>query len=62
MVWDNSLSLSFYFDSAKEKSQTKFRIYAEDDPIWNKYSGVDINVPLISRLSFLQPGILNMTM
>ncbi len=47
MVWDNSLSLSFYFDCQREIA-TKFRIYAEDDPIWNKYSGVDINVPLLA--------------
>jgi peroxiredoxin len=47
IVWDNSMSLSFYFDRDREIA-AKFRIYSESDPVWNKYSGVDTNVPLLA--------------
>ena len=47
LVWDNSLSLSFYFDKEKQIAE-KFRIYSEQDPIWNKFSGIDTNVPLLA--------------
>jgi len=46
-VWDNHLSLSFYFDKSKEIAE-KFRIYSEEDPIWNRFSGIDTNVPLLA--------------
>jgi peroxiredoxin len=47
IVWDNHLSLNFYFDKDKEIAE-KFRIYAEDDPIWNRFSGIDTNVSLLA--------------
>ena len=47
ILWDNNLSLSFYFDEDKEIAK-KFRIYSESDPIWNKFSGIDTNVPLLA--------------
>ncbi|MDB5144327.1 MAG: redoxin protein, partial [Mucilaginibacter sp.] len=47
VAWDNNLSLSFYFDKDKEIAE-KFGIYSENDPIWNKFSGVDTNVPLLA--------------
>ena len=47
LVWDNNLSLSFYFDGDKEIAE-KFRIYSEQDPIWHKFSGIDTNVPLLA--------------
>lgn len=47
LAWENSLSLSFYFDKDKEIAE-KFRIYSEFDPIWNKFSGIDTNVPLLA--------------
>lgn len=47
LVWDNSLSLSFYFDKDKQIAE-KFRIYSEQEPIWNKFSGIDTNVPLLA--------------
>jgi peroxiredoxin len=47
IIWDNNLSLSFYFDKDKEIAE-KFRIYSESDPIWNKFSGIDTNVPLLA--------------
>lgn len=47
VVWDNNLSLNFYFDEDKHIAE-KFRIYSEHDPIWNKFSGIDTNVPLLA--------------
>lgn len=45
IVWDNSLSLNFYHDPNNEIAR-QFRIFSEEDPAWNKFSGVDANVPL----------------
>jgi len=47
LMWDNNLSLNFYFDKDKQIAE-KFRIYSEHDPIWNKFSGIDTNVPLLA--------------
>jgi peroxiredoxin len=47
IIWDNNLSLSFYFDSDKEIAE-KFGVYSQSDPIWNKFSGIDTNVPLLA--------------
>jgi peroxiredoxin len=47
VAWDNNLSLSFYFDKDKQIAE-KFGIYSEKDPVWNKFSGVDTNVPLLA--------------
>jgi len=47
LVWDNNLSLNFYYDTDKHIAE-KFGIYSEHDPIWNKFSGIDTNVPLLS--------------
>lgn len=55
IVWDNSLSLSFYFDNDKEIAE-KFRIYSENDPVWNKFSGIDTNVPLLSTYVISSSG------
>lgn len=43
----HSLSLGFYFDTDNRIAE-KFGIYSEYDPIWNKFSGIDINVPLLA--------------
>jgi peroxiredoxin len=47
LAWDNNLSLSFYFDPNKEIAE-KFGVYTEDDPVWNRFSGIDTNVPLLA--------------
>ena len=47
IIWDNNLSLSFYIDSDKEIAE-KFGVYSQSDPIWNKFSGIDTNVPLLA--------------
>jgi peroxiredoxin len=46
--WDNSLSLNFYIDT-NNKIAEKFGIYSENDPIWNRFSGIDANVPLLAN-------------
>ena len=47
IAWENSLSLSFYYDKNNEIAK-KFRIYSEDNPAWNRFSGIDANVPLLA--------------
>ena len=47
IAWENSLSLNFYFDDKNEIAEL-FNIYSETDPLWNKYSGIDVNVPLLA--------------
>ena len=45
LAWEHSLSLNFYHDVNNEIA-SKFRIYSEDSPAWNTFSGVDENVAL----------------
>jgi len=47
LAWDNSLSLNFYFDAEHTLAQA-LRIYSDADPVWNKFSGIDTNVPLLA--------------
>lgn len=47
LAWENSLSLNFYHDVQNEIAK-KFRVYSDDDPTWNNFSGIDANVPLIA--------------
>lgn len=47
LVWENNLSLNFYFDRTHEIARG-LRIYAESDPVWNRFSGIDTNVPLLA--------------
>jgi len=46
-AWEHSLSLNFYYDAEKELAQ-KFRVYSEDYPVWNRFSGIDENAPLLA--------------
>jgi peroxiredoxin len=46
-LWDHSLSLQFYDDAKHELSQL-LGIYSESSPAWNRYAGIDQNVPLPS--------------
>lgn len=46
-IWDNSLYLNFYHDPENNIAQ-KFGIYSDEDPAWNKYPGIDVNVPLLA--------------
>ena len=47
IIWDNSLYLNFYHDPENIIAR-KFGIYSDEDPAWNKYPGVDVNVPLLA--------------
>ncbi|HJP62467.1 MAG TPA: redoxin domain-containing protein [Mucilaginibacter sp.] len=47
LAWDNGLTLSFYLD-AENNIAEKFGIYSENDPVWNRFSGIDNNVPLLA--------------
>ncbi|TFF38896.1 redoxin domain-containing protein [Mucilaginibacter psychrotolerans] len=47
MIWDNSLSLSFYYDEENVIAQ-KLKLFSEASPVWNTYSGIDVNVPLLA--------------
>ncbi|WP_184543466.1 redoxin domain-containing protein [Mucilaginibacter sp. FT3.2] len=47
IAWENSFTLNFYHDEEKNIAQI-FRIYSESDPVWNRFSGIDANVPLLA--------------
>ncbi|MCC8426274.1 redoxin domain-containing protein [Mucilaginibacter sp. UR6-11] len=47
ITWDNSLSLNFYHDINNEIA-AKFRVYSDEDPTWNSFSGIDVNIPLLA--------------
>jgi len=47
IAWENSLSLNFYHDINNELAES-FRVYSENDPTWNRFSGIDTNVPLLA--------------
>ena len=47
MAWDHSFSLNFYYDCESEIAEM-FKVYSEHDPAWNKFSGIDVNVPLLA--------------
>ncbi len=47
ITWENSLSLNFYHDINNEIAK-RFRVYSEEDPTWNRFSGIDVNIPLLA--------------
>jgi len=47
MVFRNNLSLTFYFDQNNSIAE-QLGVYSENDPIWNWFAGIDLNVPLLS--------------
>lgn len=46
-AWENSFTLNFYHDEDKELARA-FRIFSDDAPIWDRFSGIDVNVPLLA--------------
>jgi len=46
-AWRNDLSLNFYIDENHEIAEM-FRVYSENYPVWNRFSGIDVNVPLLA--------------
>jgi len=47
LAWDNNLTLNFYFDADYSIAQ-KFGIYHQNSPVWERFSGVDADVPLLA--------------
>jgi peroxiredoxin len=47
ITWEHSLSLNFYYDINNEIAK-KFRVYSEQDPTWNTFAGVDVNIPRLA--------------
>ena len=47
LAWEHGLSLNFYYDNNYELAKA-FRVFSEEDPTWNRFSGVDENVPLLA--------------
>jgi peroxiredoxin len=47
MAFSNNLSLTFYFDQSNAIAE-QLGVYSENDPIWNWFAGIDLNVPLLS--------------
>jgi peroxiredoxin len=47
VIWDNSLTLNFYKDSAHQLARL-FKVYAHNAPTWNTYPGIDVNIPLLA--------------
>ncbi len=43
----HNFNLNFYHDVNHEIAK-QFKIYGEEDPIWNRFSGIDVNVPLLA--------------
>lgn len=46
-AWEHNLSLNFYYDHDNEIAK-RFRVYSEDNPAWNRFSGIDENAPLLA--------------
>lgn len=47
VTWEHNLSLNFYHDINNEIAE-KFRVFSENDPTWNRFSGIDVNIPLLA--------------
>lgn len=47
LAFRNNLSLTFYFDQNNSIAE-QLGVYSENDPIWNWFAGIDLNVPLLS--------------
>lgn len=47
LAWEHSLSLNFYHDEDKAIAR-QFRVYSDDYPVWDRFSGIDENAPLLA--------------
>jgi peroxiredoxin len=45
--WKHNFNLNFYHDVNHDIAR-QFKIYDDNDPIWNKFSGIDVNMPLLA--------------
>jgi len=46
-AWEQSLTLNFYHDDNNEIAK-QFRVYSDDYPVWDRFSGIDENAPLLA--------------
>lgn len=46
-AWEHNLSLNFYYDNDNAIAR-QFRVYEEDSPAWERFSGIDENAPLLA--------------
>lgn len=46
-AWEHNLSLNFYYDDNNLIAK-QFRVYADDSPAWDRFSGIDENAPLLA--------------
>ncbi|RKR80417.1 peroxiredoxin [Mucilaginibacter gracilis] len=47
LAWKHELTLTFYNDQQNDIAR-QFRVFNEDSPAWNLFTGVDENVPLLA--------------
>jgi peroxiredoxin len=47
IIWNNSLYLNFYYDQDNQVAK-KLKVYADHDPAWNRYPGIEVNIPLLA--------------
>jgi peroxiredoxin len=47
LIWNNSLYLNFYYDQDNLIAK-KFKVYDDNDPAWNRYPGIEVNIPLLA--------------
>lgn len=47
LAWDNNLTLNFYFDTDRKFAE-RFGVYHHDSPVWERFSGIDVHVPLLA--------------
>lgn len=46
-AWDNNLTLNFHFDPT-HKIAADFGVFDKNSPVWERFSGIDANVPLLA--------------
>jgi peroxiredoxin len=47
LIWNNSLHLNFYYDKDNLIAE-KLKVYSDNDPAWNRYPGIEVNIPLLA--------------
>jgi peroxiredoxin len=47
IIWNHSLYLNFYYDQDNLIAK-KFKVYSDQDPAWNRYPGIEVNIPLLA--------------
>ncbi|MDB5111069.1 MAG: hypothetical protein JWR67_2183 [Mucilaginibacter sp.] len=47
IIWNHSLYLNFYYDQDNQVAK-QLKVYADHDPAWNRYPGIEVNIPLLA--------------